>query len=218
MKLYIVEAVQTQGRVDLIHTRLYHGISERPDFETARKHSHYIGDDLSSPLLLTRSGSYVPPLFKPVNSIIVTKNVFDEINRKVSVAGVVAKPKKLINRWLPAGDTNYLNSKEFAYLGLRPDKILEETPNDPTLFDDFPTCLELVAFNIGTDPTPDKDFELNFKLKKIEMFSVKRMVSKANLEKYPLTWCAVPLMRFDLFEIVEKYINPDYFEVIEMEI
>ena len=218
MKLFIVAAVQTRGRVDVIHELLYHGKSERADFEIANKYSHYIGDDLSSPLLLTRSGSHVPPLFKPGNSIVVTKNVFEEINRKVSVAGVVAKPKKLINRWLPAGDTSYLKSKEFAYLGFRPDKVLEKTPNDPSLFDDFPSCFELVAFNTATDPTPEKDFEFNFRLKRNDLISVKRMVTKANLEKYPLTLCGVPFMRFDLFAILEKYIDPNYFEVIEMEI
>lgn len=218
MKVFCVAAVQTRGRVDVLHDLLYHGKSEMADFNSTGTYSHYIGGDLSSPLLLTRSGSMVPPLFKPGNSIVVTEKVYDEINSKMSVAGVAAKPKKLINCWFPAGDTSYLTSKKFPYLRQRPDKVLEKTPNDPFLFDDFPNCLELVAFNTATDPTPEKDFEFNFKLKRNDLISVKRKVSKTNLEKYPLTWCAVPLMRYDLFEIVEKYIDPDYFEVIAMEI
>lgn len=215
MKVFGVQAVRTTGKVDILHHQLFHGDSERADFAVSKKYSHFVGEDLSSPLLLTRSGTFVPPLFQTGTSFVVTQNVFDEINSLVSVAGVVAKPKKLINCWFPAGDYSYLTSKKFPYLRKWPDKVLEKTPNDPSLFDDFPKCLELVAFNTATDPTPEKDFEFNFTLKRNDLISVKRKVSEANLKKYPLTWCGVPYLRFDLFEIVEKYIHPDYFEIME---
>ena len=153
MYFYIVQGVQTKGKVDVIHDLLFHGKMERADFKLANKYSHYFGDDLSQPVLLTRSGLFVPSLFKPGNSLVVTQNIFSEINKKVEVLGAVAEPKKLINCWLPAGDTSYLWSDKYSFLKNRPDKVLEWSPNDPKLFDYFPLCHELVAFNAATDPS-----------------------------------------------------------------
>ena len=60
MYFYIVQGVQTKGKVDVIHDLLFHGKMERADFKLANKYSHYFGDDLSQPVLLTRSGLFVP--------------------------------------------------------------------------------------------------------------------------------------------------------------
>ena len=178
----------------------------------------YFGDDLSQPVLLTRSGLFVPSLFKPGNSLVVTQNIFSEINKKVEVLGAVAEPKKLINCWLPAGDTSYLWSDKYSFLKNRPDKVLEWSPNDPKLFDYFPLCHELVAFNAATDPSNEKEIELHIKFKKNDLINIKKNVSKVNMEKYPLSWCGAPILRFDLYEILKKYIDQDYFEIVEISI
>jgi hypothetical protein len=218
MKFYVVMAVRTPGKVDVFHHELFHGKMERSDFKVADKPAHDIGDDLSAHVWLTRSGAYIPPLFQPGIPILVTNNIFIEINKKLKVLGVIAKPKKLINFWLPAGDESYLWSKEFSFLKNRPDKILEKAPNDPRLFDDFPLCYELVAFNASRDPSLVKTHELSIKLKRDDLVNVKRNVSKENMEKYPICWCGMPILRFDLFEILEKYIDLNYFEIMEISI
>ena len=218
MKFYVVEGVRTPGKVDVIHHKLFHGKMERSDFKVADKYAHDIGDDLSAHIWLTRSGAYIPPIFQPGIPILVTYNIFLEINKKLKVLGVIAKPKKLINYWLPAGDNSYHWSKEFSFLKNRPDKILEIAPNDPRLFDDFPLYYELVAFNASRDPSLVKTHELSIKLKRNDLVNFKRNVSKENMEKYPICWCGVPILRFDLFEILEKYIDLNYFEIMEISI
>ena len=47
---------------------------------------------------------------------------------------------------------------------------------------------------------------------------IKRKVSKENMENNPLSWCGAPILRFDLYEILKKYIDQDYFEIVEISI
>ena len=218
MIFYLIQGVRTPGKVDIIHHLLFHGDMERSDFKITDKYSHFLGEDLSQPVLLTRSGSFIPPLFQPGTSFVVTQKVFSEINSKIKVLGVMAKPKKLINCWLPKGDTSYLWSDNFFFLKGRPDKALEKANNDQALFDDFPLCYELVAFNAATDPSPDKKHELNIKLKRNDLIVIKRKVSIENMENNPLSWCGAPILRFDLYQILKKYIDQDYFEIVEISI
>ena len=83
MIFYLIQGVRTPGKVDIIHHLLFHGDMERSDFKITDKYSHFLGEDLSQPVLLTRSGSFVPPLFQPGTSLVVTEKVFSEINSKL---------------------------------------------------------------------------------------------------------------------------------------
>ena len=105
MIFYLIQGVRTPGKVDIIHHLLFHGDMERSDFKITDKYSHFLGEDLSQPVLLTRSGSFIPPLFQPGTSFVVTQKVFSEMVKNTVLNSTLQRSRqcqtsKLISTFL----------------------------------------------------------------------------------------------------------------------
>jgi len=143
-------------QMDTVHDQLFHGNAIRADAPTDPAEygqgtwSHSVGDDLSHPLLLTRSGVFVPPLFMTAVALVARDDLYQRIRHFPNLSFADALPKKLVNLWKPIGDFSFYKSRDPVLRKnlMWPDMLLDWLPNDPSLFATFPKCKELVAYNV----------------------------------------------------------------------
>jgi hypothetical protein len=213
-------------KMDVVHFLLFHGDAIRADapanraewYTTCPFHvrCHVIGDDLSHPLLLIRSGIYVPLIFMPF-ALVVREELYQKIRDYPGLVFVDALPKKLIKLWKPIGDFSFYDSKDpLIRRNLdrgKVESLLEWMPNDPSLFAKFPRCYEWVAYNVHRYRGDEQhDVRVQFVMydgsqeKEVE-FSC----SSSVIETYPLLRSDVFLIREDLFSLIEDAVDYDFF-------
>lgn len=234
MKLFALYHPATYNRKDRIcgvHLTLFHGNAIRADAlanlaEWNRPYSspraHDIGDDLSHPLLLIRSGLCVPLIFMPY-PLVIREEIYQHLRDFPGLVFVEAKPKKLVRLWKPVGDFSFLrNPKDpiFRHYRYHPsDNLLDRMPNDPSLFPTFPRCYEMVSYNVaryrGDEP---RTVRVNFILDDGMETEVHWSCPSWIIDKYPLLWGTELFLREDLFELVEDAIDYDFFAVRPVEI
>jgi hypothetical protein len=213
------------GKMDIVHVLLFHGDSLRADAPPnpadwnswgQSVSAHDIGDDLSHPLLLIRSGVYVPPIFNPYTALVVREDLYQRLRNFPGLVFVEAKPHKLINLWKPIGDFSFYKSKDpvIRRNKHRPDMLLDWMPSDPSLFATFPKCYELVAYNVSRYPGPEPHtVKAKFVMNNHRKTEVEFSCSSSIIDTYPLLWSSVFLLRQDLFDLVEDAIDYNFFAV-----
>lgn len=212
-------------KMDIVHKLLFHGDAIRADAPTNPAEwinwpycfcAHVIGDDLSFPLLLIRSGVYIPPIFKAGVALVIREELYQRIRNFPGLVFADAKPKKLINLWKPIGDFSFYKSRDpvIRRNKHRPDNLLDWMPNDPSLFATFPKCYELVSYNVyryrGEEPhTIQVRFVMNDDLEtKVEWSAPSSII-----ESYPLLWGSVFFVRQDLFDLIQDAIDYNFFAI-----
>ena len=222
---------KTKGKMDVVHVSLFHGSAVRADAPSNPAEwyttcpfcvsSHEIGDDLSHPLLLIRSGVYIPPIFNPGTALVIREELYERLRDFPGLVFVDAKPKKLINLWKPIGDFSFYESKDpVIRRNVRyPDNLLDWMPNDPSLFAKFPKCYELVSYNIhsycGEEP---HTVQVKFVMNNDRETEVEFTCPSSLIDSYPLLWSSVFFLRQDLFDLVEDAIDFDFFAIKEVDL
>jgi hypothetical protein len=213
---------KTKGKMDIVHKLLFHGDAIRADAPSNPAEwgqgtwSHSIGDDLSHPLLLIRSGVYVPLLFNPGVALVLREELYQRIRDFPGLVFADAKPKKLINLWKQIGDFSFYESTDpvIRRNRRRPDTLLDWMPNDPSLFAKFPKCYELVAYNVhkyhGDEP---HTVHVQFVMNNDQNTKVAFTCPSSIVDTYPLLWSSVFLLRHDLFDRVQDAVDYDFFAV-----
>lgn len=226
--LSIPATYNTKGKIDGLHLELFHGDAIRADapanpadWDDSCPCAHDIGDDLSHPLLLIRSGLYVPLIFQPF-ALVIREEIYQSICDFPGLVFVEAKPKKLIRLWKPVGDFSFYKSKDpiIRRNKYRVDTLLDWMPNDPSLFPSFPKCYEMVPYNVaryqGDEP---RTVRINFIMNDSSGRSkVEWSCPSWIIDTYPLLRGSVHFLREDLFELVEDAIDYDFFVVKPVDI
>lgn len=211
-----------QKRMDTVHNQLFHGHAIRADAPTDPADygqdtwAHSVGDDLSQPLLLTRSGVFVPPLFVTGVALVARDDLYQRISHFPNLSFADALPHKLINLWKPIGDFSFYESTDPVIRRnvRRPDTLLDWMPNDPSLFATFPKCKELVAYNVHKPQGETGDtLRVNFVMDNHRKTDVEFECSRAVFETHPLIWSSVFFLRHDLFDLLQDAIDPNHFAV-----
>lgn len=209
-------------KMDIVHKLLFHGDAIRADAPTNPVEwgpgtwSHRIGDDLSHPLLLIRSGVYVPPIFNPAVALVIREELYQRIRNFPGLVFADAKPKKLINLWKPIGDFSFYESRDpvIRRNKRRPDDLLDWMPNYPSLFATFPKCYELVAYNVhmyrGEEP---HTVHVRFVMNNDRETDVEWSAPSSIIETYPLLRGGVFFLRQDLFDLIEDVIDYNFFAI-----
>lgn len=214
-------------RMDVVHYSLYHGNAIRADAPSdpaaqgQESYGHWYDSDLSHPLLLQRSGVYIPSLFMPSGSIVVREELYLRIRNYPGLVFVEAKPSKLINLWKQIGDFSfYVSNDPVIQRNIqRPDMLLHWMPNDPNLFAKFPKCYELVQYNVfkyrGGEPhSVNVSFTMNDHMNTDVTWSCPSSI----LEAYPVLWGMVSFLRLDLFELIHDAVDTNYFAIKSIEL
>lgn len=218
---------KTPGKMDVVHCLLFHGHAIRADAPTNPAEwgrgtwSHSIGDDLSHPLLLIRSGVYIPQIFNPSVALVIREELYQRIRDFPGLVFADAKPKKLINLWKPIGDFSFYESKDpvIRRNRRRPDTLLDWMPNDPSLFAKFPKCYEMVAYNVSVFPGPEPhNVNVKFRMNNHRQTEVEFTCSSSIIDTYPLLWSSVFFLRQDLFDLIEDAIDYDFFAVMPVDL
>lgn len=212
-------------KMDIVHKLLFHGHAIRADAPTNPAEwndwpysirSHDIGDDLSHPLLLIRSGVYIPPIFNPSVALVIREELYQRLRDFPGLVFADAKPKKLINLWKPIGDFSFYESRDpvIRRNRRRPDMLLDWMPNDPNLFAGFPKCYELVAYNVqkyrGEEP---HTVNVRFVMNNDRETEVDWSAPSSIIESYPLLWSSVFFLRQDLFDLIQDSIDYNFFAI-----
>ena len=211
-------------RMDVVHQLLFHGDAIRADApvdpaEQVRVQgswSHSIGDDLSSPLLLTRSGLFVPPIFNPGIALVVREELYQRIYQFPRLTFADVQPLKLVNYWKPIGDFSFYDSTDplIRRHMRRPDMLLDWMPNDPSLFASFPKCYELVAYNMNKGQDDGiRSTTVSFVMNNDRETNVNFTYSSLTIDTYPLLWGSVFFIRRDLFDLLQDAIDYNHFSI-----
>lgn len=213
---------KSKKKMDIVHKLLFHGDAIRADAPANPAEwgrgtwKHSIGDDLSHPLLLIRSGLYIPPIFNPGVALVIRQELYGRLRDFPGLVFADAKPKKLINLWKPIGDFSFYESRDpvIRRNKRRPDMLLDWMPNDPSLFAKFPKCYELVAYNVhlyrGEEP---HTVRVNFVMNNDRETKVEFTCPTSIIDTYPVLWSSVFFLRQDLFDLIEDFIDYDFFAV-----
>lgn len=214
-------------QMDVVHKLLFHGSAIRADAPADPAEygqgtwSHSVGDDLSQPLLLTRSGVFVPPLFKPHVALVARDDLYQRISHFPNLSFADALPQKLLNLWKPIGDFSFYESTDPVIRRnvRRPDTLLDWMPNDPSLFATFPKCKELVAYNVHKPQREGGEtVRVNFVMDNNRKTNVAFECPRAVFETHPLIWSSVFFLRHDLFDLLQDAIDPNHFAIRPIEI
>jgi hypothetical protein len=207
-------------KMDIVHKLLFHGDAIRADAPANPAEmgpgswSHSLGDDLSHPLLLIRSGVYVPPIFNPGVALVVREEVYQRVSQFSGLRFADARPSKLINCWKPIGDFSFYDSTDpwIRRNRRRPDELLDWMPDDPTLLATFPKCRELVGFNVyGEHEKGTHSVSVNFVMDDDTETEVGFTCSSSVIDRHPLLWGMVFFLRRDLFDLLQDIIDYNHF-------
>lgn len=214
-------------KMDIVHRLLFHGHAIRADAPTNPTEwrrgtwSHNVGDDLSQPLLLQRSGVHIPPIFNPGVALVIREELYQRIRDFPGVVVAEARPSKLINLWKSIGDFSlYESTDPFIRANLcRPDMLLDWMPNDPDLFAKFPRCYELVGYNVAMYRGEEThNVKVSFVMNNDRETKVDWSCPASKVNTYPLLWGSVFFIRYDLFELIKAEIDSDNFAIRPIEL
>lgn len=212
-------------RMDVVHKLLFHGLAIRSDASddsaefTQDRRAHSVGDDLSHPLLLIRSGVHIPPLFKPQVALVARHDIYQRIHQYPGLMFADAKPSKLVNCWKPAGDFSLYQSRDPVVRRniQRPDLLLDWLPNDSSLFATFPICHELVAYNVHKDEMAGS-IRVHFTMNNDRETDIDFTCTTAIIDTYPLIWSSAYFIRRELFDLIQDVVDPDHFAMMTVEL
>lgn len=214
-------------KMDVVHRLLFHGHALRADAPTDPAEwgqgswSHDIGDDLSRPLLLMRSGVCVPPIFNPGIALVVREELYQRVSQFPGLMFADAHPSKLINYWKSIGDFSFYESDDPSiHRNMhRPDMLLDWMLNDPSLFAAFPKCHELVGYNVYKEHDKGtRSVSVNFIMNNDRETDVEFTCSSSIIDTYPLIWGSVFFVRRDLFDLLQDAIDYNHFAIKPIEL
>jgi hypothetical protein len=221
MKVHVVrKKLPPVGRIDSFHLYMFHGRARREDVCHSYNFSHSLGDDLSRPMLISRSASRVPDVSMPSSSLVVSGRVKKALAWVPNVVLLPVRFEKLVDFPYQAGDFSFYDRSDFRSDPMRygPDTLIERLPDVPALHERVGTYHELVvanAYRIAPNfpglkvhwvPVDDpRDDELSDVSLAPEMF-----------EQYPILWGSGVLAREDVFAALRPFLDEDYFYLEEL--
>jgi hypothetical protein len=225
MKVFVLGKFHSSPRTLVFHSCMFHGEAERQGIEFPSDPSHFTGEDLSDPLFLSVKAFKLPPVFWPEGSLIVGKNVRDELSHLPGVEFLEVVFKKTV--WFPyeAGDFSYYRKPEFQRDPQRedPEKLIARLPDMPEkralvgryfeVILPWDSWIALayedthpVPFTMAKPRHPDKVFHESFQLRLSE-----RLMMEHGMIRAPKGI----VLSEQAFEILSPKLDRDYFCLAE---
>ena len=203
--------------VGVEHSVMFHGDGRRPGSLLAR---YTLGDDLEHPMHIRRSGTFVPPLFSPTpGRLAVTDTVRDSIARVTeNVQFLRIEVDKVVDLAVAKGDFSMREAALADRYGPNLDTLLDRLPDIPGLHEQIGPFYEVIVprasdrvnefshaniVDIGLYMGPRDDDCLTTHIC-TDMLEVYPIVSAPKL-----CW----VVRDDVFEILDPFIDRDYYIV-----
>src|SRR6266487_867882 len=150
MRYVALDACRKPGRTDILQYSLFHGVAERDDAPFPTSPSHSLGDDLLSPLKVCMGGNYIPHIFRPCASLVVSDTIRSTLSGIQNIEFMPICFRKLVNFPYRAGDFSYYESESFKNdpYHNRSDTLLKRLPDDSKLHVVDSSYSELVLPNM----------------------------------------------------------------------
>ena len=219
MKAVVINSCIKKERTDVLHHYLFHGDDYRQSNQTEIDLNHPLGDDLSLPTVIDRSGLYFPQIIMPGTSLVVDENIRNQLAPTWNIQFAPVKMGKLVACWYPAGDFSFYDEPFFIKdpYKFRSDKILEWLPDTPRLHKKAPNYYEIVAvnsFKAAQEATTKKT--ISFELTEIGLGPDEFDYCTGLLEKHPIIWGRAVVIRKDVFDLICNEFDWDYFTMTEI--
>ena len=203
--------------VGVEHDIMFHGDGRRPGDLRA---FYMLGDDLLHPMHIRRSGTFVPPLFSPTpGQLAVTDTVRDAIERATeNVQFLQMKVDKVVDLVVAKGDFSMREAALADRYGPNLDTLLDRLPDIPGLHEQIGPFYEVIvprASDRVSEFTDSANVDIDIHLGPDQTDRLTTTVSTEMLETYPivgapkLCW----VVRDDVFEILDPFIDRDYYIV-----
>src|SRR5262249_39584944 len=133
--IFLLRTFTSSARINISHYHLFHGWAERAGVPFPNSVSHFLGDNLSDPLLLTRNGINVPEVFIPATSLVVSSALAEPLKQLPHVILLPTVLKKVVAYAYTPGDFSYFDRPEFQRDPWRedPETLLDRLPDVPSL-------------------------------------------------------------------------------------
>lgn len=221
MKYVALEACRKDGRTDMLHFSMFHGFATREGLEPGDSPTHFLGDDLSSPIQIVKSGAVYPHIFRPSLSLVVSDTIRGSLSHIQNIQFAPIQFRKLVNFVYQAGDFSYYQSSEFRQDPGRHqyNDLLERLPDDPALHVRDQTYSELILPNMYRLIDDSVDIRtMNIRMPHLTVEEVELSYSSTLLDRCPLFWAMVFLIDRNLFDGIEHHIDWDYFTSAEVDL
>jgi hypothetical protein len=221
VKLIAIDSCTKQGVTDMLHHSMFHGVARRDDIVFPDSPSHYLGDSLTHPIRIMRSGLLAPPLFKPCNSLVVSEAARSILSHYHNIFFLQVVFEKLVHFAVEKGDFSHYQSKQFLadHYSNRSDTMLQRLPDNPTLRNTFPNYFEVIVANAFRQCRSESTaFSVRFQLPHSPDGIKEFPCTNAFLDSHPLFWARSIIMSSRVFETVCHFIDQDYFDIAEINV
>lgn len=210
-------------RISALQTTMFHGEPHRPGNKHGFYNSHAYEDDLSDPLYYTCNGYNLPEVAFPVGALIVSQKVMELTKDLPGLKYALVKPNKIIFFPYGVGDDSFFERSDVKRdpYKFRFDKIFELWPDRPDLRSVYFPRFEIVY---ADDLKMAKEKYLDAKEIKVpdptSNFAPKTSYySKKMLEEYSIVGDGFGLLFSpSAFLKLEPFLNPDFFDIMELEV
>lgn len=214
---YVIWTFSSSARIKVFHCCMFHGEAERKGYIRSSSKTHFLGDDLSDPLLITRNGRRVPDIFEPDwAGLVVSEKVKNALAKLPNVAFSKVVFKKLIDFPYEAGDFSYYDQPRFRRNPRRwdPEKLLKRLPAKPELEAAIGSYYELViAKHWEVAKTHPGLVQFYYETRKLVTPETHEIgLTPSLLANYPILRVEEGIMfSAKAFEVVSPFFDWDYF-------
>lgn len=210
-------------RIGDMHHSVFHGEAKHPQAKKRWKESQYksfceipaASNSYREKLHVVRSGRYVPDVFFPISSFVVSEKVFKKLKNIDGVLGEEVVFDKLVDVEMP--DIGDMSSYEEGHPNYRSfDYIYESGKNCPILFESIGKYYEIL-------PAIPRDIKIIYPEAGVVGLEFGRYsqvgndecsnVCKEIVKKYPFYFSDVLVIRQDAFMVIAPYLDLDYFAI-----
>jgi hypothetical protein len=182
--------------------------------------AHLLGDDLSQPLRLIRTGRIVPHVFSPSVTLVVSADVREKLETLPHIDFLPVVFEKLVDYQFRAGDFSYFDLPAFRRnpAEANPETLLQRLPDIPELHSQIGSYYEVVVPRLGD--IADNYTNLKHFSVKLEhcIGKVECDLSAEIIYAYPIVWRYANIFSEEAFALVSPFIDWDYFSTATIEL
>ena len=203
--------------IDTFHYTMFHGLETRPGCSESYK-TYFLDDIIEHPLHLTLDFYRINPIIQPgVNLLVIepVKKIITQFENISFLPVTLSKVKVIPYR---EGDFSHWDNPDYQDDGEGPDRLLLAGRDERKRIPFLPQYTEVIGANSERVKKRFKamnNFNVEFKASKknIDIFASPELV-----KTYPLQWQnGVFIVHDSLFQAIQEFINPTYFEICSLE-
>ena len=203
MTIYLINCPSSKmPTFNVIHYYMYHGTANRIGSPLPLPIPFFAPHEGYFPLELTRCGSFIPDVFSPLISIVVSEQVKKKLRDLPNIFFAKVKFVKLVKEFYAKNDFSYPRDGK--------SEILNRFSNAPELYDDvgdyfeliFPTLTEITKQK-WTDEDDDNEPRT-------------ALITSAIMNSYPIIWDFKTILSDEAYSRLEPFLDKDFYEISPM--